>query len=71
MSDLSPDGQLFLYAARKAETPERRASDYTHKWTAISKPPYFTALALWPTGGKRDVRPAPPAHEPLTTDYPL
>src|SRR5579883_3056440 len=54
MSDLSPDGQLFLYIARKSETPARRASDYTHKWTAISKPPYFTALALWPCGDSWD-----------------
>jgi hypothetical protein len=49
-SDLSPNGRLFLYHARKPETPERRQSSYTHAWTAISKPPYFTALALWPAG---------------------
>jgi hypothetical protein len=23
---------------------------YTYAWTAVSKPPYFTALALWPKG---------------------
>ncbi|HLG61411.1 MAG TPA: hypothetical protein VKY19_05730 [Ktedonosporobacter sp.] len=50
MSDLSPDGSLFLYLARKAKTLQREQSEYTHKWTAISKPPYFTALALWPVG---------------------
>jgi hypothetical protein len=48
--DLSPDGRHFLYLARKTETPERRASTTTHKWTALSHPPYFTALALWPHG---------------------
>lgn len=52
--DLSPDGSLFLYVARKARTPARYQSDYTHKWTAISKPPYFTALALWPVGDTTD-----------------
>lgn len=41
--DLSPSGALFLYFAAK-----HRAPLYT--WTAISKPPYLTALALWPKG---------------------
>ena len=48
--DLSPDGKLFLYLARKAKTQERQMSRTTHKWTALSRPPYFTALALWPCG---------------------
>jgi hypothetical protein len=48
--DLSPDGTLFLYLARKTKTPERAVSRTTHKWTALSRPPYFTALALWPAG---------------------
>lgn len=43
--DLSPQGDLLLYLASK----------YTGKqhgtWTAISRPPYFTALALWPLNG--------------------
>jgi hypothetical protein len=41
--DLSPDGDLLLYFAAKYETGQRT-------WTAISKPPFFTALALWPKG---------------------
>ena len=48
--DLSPDGSLFLYLALKDRTPFRRQSSYTYKWTAISRPPYLTALALWPLG---------------------
>jgi len=48
--DLSPDGSLFLYLARKDKTPARQQSSYTHKWMAVSRPPYFTALALWPLG---------------------
>lgn len=48
--DLSADGSLFLYLALKERTPFRRQSSYTYKWTAVSRPPYFTALALWPLG---------------------
>lgn len=42
-SDISPDGKLvaaFVAAYRKAPGT----------WTAISRPPYFTALAAWPKG---------------------
>src|SRR5437879_462433 len=46
--DLSPDGSLFLYFAQKMAGPV--PDDYTNDWTAISKPPYLTALALWPKG---------------------
>jgi hypothetical protein len=50
-SDLSPDGSLLIYFANKFNrmtvSPE---SEYTYAWTAISKPPYLTALALWPKG---------------------
>jgi hypothetical protein len=41
--DLSPSGDLLLYFAAKYKEPMR-------SWTAISKPPYLTALALWPKG---------------------
>ena len=41
--DLSPDGKLLIYFAAKYKLP-------LASWTAISKPPYFTALALWPKG---------------------
>ncbi len=42
-SDISPDGELvacFVAAYRKK----------VGTWTAISRPPYFTALAVWPKG---------------------
>ena len=48
--DLSPDGSLFIYFAAK----HGRARDddgIGEAWTAISRPPYFTALALWPNLG--------------------
>jgi hypothetical protein len=53
-SALSPDGSLFLYLAAKWKLAGYADPVYTHVWTAISKPPYLTALALWPQG-----------HEPL------
>ncbi|WP_051711609.1 hypothetical protein [Andreprevotia chitinilytica] len=50
MSDLSDDGELLLYVARKggARTLAEVGSD---TWTALSRPPFFTALALWPHDG--------------------
>jgi hypothetical protein len=38
--DLSPSGKYFIYFGGKEKPP-------MYKWTAISHPPYFTALALW------------------------
>src|SRR5258708_40304808 len=48
--DLSPDGKLFIYFAQKKNNKTMADQDYTYAWTAVSKPPYFTALALWPKG---------------------
>jgi hypothetical protein len=48
--DLSPDGKLFIYFVLKGDGVSKRR-DYGMTWTAISKPPYFTALALWPEHG--------------------
>lgn len=42
-SDLSPNGKLLVYFA--ADHKEGYFS-----WTAVSKPPFLTALALWPKG---------------------
>jgi len=47
--DLSPDGTKLLYFAAKYRDSTYDAS-YTHAWTAVSKPPWLTALALWPKG---------------------
>ena len=41
--DLSPDGELLVYFAAKHTGPYKT-------WTAVSRPPYFTALAFWPKG---------------------
>ncbi len=45
--DLSPDGQLFVYAAFQGR---RLGTSYTDSWTAVSRPPYLHALVLWPMG---------------------
>jgi hypothetical protein len=45
--DLAPDGSLFVYFAHKSGYIDPA---YRDSWTAVSKPPYFTALALWPLG---------------------
>lgn len=53
--DLSPDGSLFLYFAAKHGLRRQHSrpvsEDIGEAWTAISRPPYFTALALWPNLG--------------------
>jgi hypothetical protein len=41
--DLSPEGDMLLYFAGNHRKPY-----YT--WSAVSRPPFFTALALWPIG---------------------
>jgi len=41
--DLSPSGGKLIYFAAKFKGP-------LHSWTAVSRPPYLTALALWPKG---------------------
>ena len=48
--DLSPDGTLLIYFAQKIGARMMADKEYTYAWTAISRPPYLTALALWPKG---------------------
>jgi hypothetical protein len=48
-SDLSPDGTKFLYFAAKFQDSTYDAT-YTSSWTAVSKLPWLTAIALWPKG---------------------
>ncbi|WP_333982960.1 hypothetical protein [Ectopseudomonas khazarica] len=51
LSELSPDGELLLYSARKGNAwTLARTDGVGETWTAISRPPYFTALGLWPNG---------------------
>jgi len=46
--DVSPDGRLFVYFAAKHGRPEPELGE---AWTAVSRPPYFTALTLWENVG--------------------
>lgn len=48
-SDLSPDGKYLVYFASKYHLGYENKG-YKNTFTAISKPPYLTALALWPVG---------------------
>ena len=48
--DLSPDGELLVYFASKFNRRTDNDSEYTYAWTAVSRPPWLTALALWPKG---------------------
>jgi hypothetical protein len=41
--DLSPSGQLLLYFAANYREPYR-------SWSALSRPPFLTALVFWPKG---------------------
>jgi len=45
--DVAPDGELFLYFAAK-HSRHSSDDDYGYSWTAVSRPPWLFALALWP-----------------------
>jgi len=47
--DLCPNGKLLVYFAAKFGRPH--SGGYSDSWTAVSRPPYLTALTLWPIGG--------------------
>ncbi|MGA2219394.1 MAG: hypothetical protein ABSG51_14985 [Terracidiphilus sp.] len=49
-ADLSPDGSMLVYFAQKISLRTLQDREYTYAWTAVSRPPYITALALWPKG---------------------
>jgi len=44
--DLSPDGELFVYFCHGGRT----RPGYKDSWTAVSRLPWLSALALWPSG---------------------
>src|SRR5215468_3926067 len=49
-SDISADGTLFVAFVRQSGgRPDAEIKADT--WVAVSRPPYFTALALWAVGG--------------------
>ena len=51
-SDISPAGTKLLYFAEKITPVTLKDPNYTTHWTAVSKLPYLTALALWPNGDR-------------------
>jgi hypothetical protein len=44
--DVSPDGELFVYFCHGGAT----RPGYKDSWTAVSRLPWLSALALWPAG---------------------
>jgi hypothetical protein len=49
-ADLSPDGELLVYFASRFTRQSLADHEYTYAWTAVSRAPWLTALALWPKG---------------------
>jgi hypothetical protein len=45
-SDLTPDGSLLVYGAPKMWLGRNVDKDHFPVWTAVSRPPWLTALAL-------------------------
>lgn len=45
--DVSPDGALLLYFVHQGR---KGGTSYTDSWTGVSRLPWLTALALWPSG---------------------
>ena len=49
---ISPDGRLFSYLAAK-HNGNQGGEDACGSWTAISRPPWLTAIAFWPQHGSQ------------------
>ena len=50
---ISPDGQLFAYLAAKHQG--NFGPDDCNSWTAVSRPPWLTAVAFWPQHGTQGI----------------
>lgn len=50
---ISPDGKLFAYLAAKHQG--NRGEENCDSWTAISRPPWLTAIAFWPQIGTQGI----------------
>jgi hypothetical protein len=49
-SDLSPGGELLVYFASRFDRHSIADRERGYAWTAVSRVPWLTALALWPKG---------------------
>lgn len=50
---ISPNGELFAYLAAKHQG--NPGKDDCGSWTAISRPPWLTAIAFWPQNGTQGI----------------
>jgi len=50
---ISPDGKLFAYLAAKHQG--NHGGDDCNSWTAVSRPPWLTAIAFWPQHGTQGI----------------
>jgi hypothetical protein len=66
-SDLSADGALF--AAFVRQSGMKRTQSNADSWIALSRPPYFTALAVWFVGGTYHTGAFFPAADTLWLGY--
>lgn len=49
--DLSPNGKFLIYFVSKINARTIQDTDgYTYAWTAVSEPPAYKAVLLWPKG---------------------
>jgi hypothetical protein len=65
-SDLSADGTLFAAFVRQSGNREPGGAD---TWVALSRPPYFSALAVWFVGGTYHTGPFFPAPDTVWLGY--
>ena len=65
-SDLSADGSLFTAFVRQSNGRDLQGAD---SWIAVSRPPYFSALAVWFVGGTYHTGGFFPAPDTLWTGY--
>jgi hypothetical protein len=49
--DVSPDGSKLVYFSAKHYKRPKPYGEVQNNWTAISRPPFWTALAMWDSAG--------------------
>ena len=63
---ISPDGKLFAYVAAKQTGHSKNCG----AWTAVSKPPWLTAIAFWPRSGTQGCSTSFVSNDTLIVSHP-